>query len=95
MICFFRLNVALTIDDPFANNGLWSFKNKLESFGESGKLIPISGIKGAKTDNIYVLPSSFKNLSEINTEHYPYTMQPIEIPVFEGENIVVVKPKEP
>lgn len=91
----FDFNVALTIDDPFANNGLWSFKNKLESFGESGKLIPISGIKGAKTDNIYVLPSSFKNLSEINTEHYPYTMQPIEIPVFEGENIVVVKPKEP
>ncbi|OQB45131.1 MAG: Neutral metalloprotease precursor [bacterium ADurb.Bin157] len=90
----FDFNLALTVDDPCANNGLWCFRNKLESFGESGKLIPIGNIKGMQTDKICVLPSSFKDLSDIGTEYSAYMVQPIEIPVFEGQNIVVLKPKE-
>lgn len=90
----FDFNLALTVDDPCANNGLWCFRNKLESFGESGRLIPISSLKEAKTDQICVLPSSFKDLSDISTEYSAYMVQPIEIPVFEGQNIVVLKPKE-
>jgi len=90
----FDFNLALTVDDPCANNGLWCFRNKLESFGESGKLIPINTIKGTQADQICVLPSSFKDLSDIGTEYSAYMVQPIEIPVFEGQNIVVLKPKE-
>lgn len=70
---FVNFGLALVIDDPALNNGLWGFNDKFASFGKSASLIPVkfSRSYAATGDNSFIggsssVPANCLNIEEVN-----------------------------
>lgn len=89
----FDMNMALSLDNLSLNNGYWGFENKHAVFASLSSVIPISQGNICNSGDIFILPSSFKEIKALTSENEAFSVCSIEIPIFNNKSIVAIKKK--